>query len=109
MLFTNALRRRLRKDPSKVVHTLAVHPGYASTNLQHNRFPMWELLNSISAMPAADGALSQIYGNTPTVIGHEKIEIVLLLFALHLCFTSCFALHIFHFMDLVRLLDVQQW
>jgi NAD(P)-dependent dehydrogenase (short-subunit alcohol dehydrogenase family) len=61
MLFTNALRRHLQKDPSKVVHTLAVHPGYASTNLQHDRFPMWELLNSISAMPAADGALSQIY------------------------------------------------
>lgn len=46
------------------MHVLAVHPGYSSTNLQANRFPLWELVNDLLAMSSVEGALSQIFGKT---------------------------------------------
>jgi NAD(P)-dependent dehydrogenase (short-subunit alcohol dehydrogenase family) len=70
LLFTTALRRRIeQQETNKIVHVLAVHPGYSSTNLQANRFPLWELINDLLAMSSVEGALSQIFGAVdPSVV-----------------------------------------
>ena len=63
LFFTYELNRRLTKDNNpKNIMSIAVHPGYTSTNLQNSRFPFWEYLNEFAAMKGEEGALSQIYG-----------------------------------------------
>jgi len=61
LLFTYELNNRLthRENPKNIV-SIAVHPGYTSTNLQAGKFPFWEQLNAIFAMKVEDGALGQI-------------------------------------------------
>lgn len=70
LLFTNALQAKLNALPSdaphKNVRVLAAHPGYSSTNLQNGRFPLSDWVNSLFAMSAADGALSQTFGKSLT-------------------------------------------
>lgn len=64
LLFTFQLNKELRSIGNpKNIRVIAVHPGYSSTNLQTDRFPMWRLLGTF-AMTAREGALSQIYGTT---------------------------------------------
>lgn len=53
VLFTYALNKKLiASGNSKNIISIAVHPGYSSTNLQRGRFPMWEQLNALFAMKA---------------------------------------------------------
>lgn len=62
LLFTFELNKRLSLAGNpKNLTSIAVHPGYSSTNLQENRFPFWKQLNGFFAMHARDGALSQIF------------------------------------------------
>ncbi|RYH31157.1 SDR family NAD(P)-dependent oxidoreductase [archaeon] len=63
LLFTYELNKRIRQsgNPKNIV-SIAVHPGYTSTNLQTEKFPFWEAANKYFAMSAQDGALAQIYG-----------------------------------------------
>ncbi|CAM9451672.1 unnamed protein product [Ectocarpus fasciculatus] len=61
LLFTYELNHRLEAagNPRNII-SVAVHPGYSSTNLQLGRFPMARQINALFAMPAADGALAQV-------------------------------------------------
>lgn len=68
LLFTYELNHRLAKQEGKKnIVSVAVHPGYTSTNLQKDRFPFWELSNSLFAMNVDDGAISQIKGKLVVV------------------------------------------
>ena len=62
LLFTYEFNHRLAAagNPRNII-SVAVHPGYSSTNLQLGRFPMATQINALFAMPAADGALAQVY------------------------------------------------
>ena len=62
LLFTYALNERLAAsgNPKHIV-SIAVHPGYTATNLQKDRVPFYEMMNSFLAMDVKDGALSQLY------------------------------------------------
>lgn len=68
LLFTNALQAKINALPAgaphKNVRVLAVHPGYSATNLQTGKFPLSDMANSLFAMSAADGALSQTFGES---------------------------------------------
>jgi NAD(P)-dependent dehydrogenase (short-subunit alcohol dehydrogenase family) len=68
LLFTFELNRRIHNHqlgPNRLeLMSVAVHPGYSSTNLQAGKFPFWKVLNGIVGMHAGDGALSQIYAAT---------------------------------------------
>lgn len=61
LLFTFELNRKLMKsnNPKNII-SVAVHPGYTSTNLQANKFPLWDIANNWFGMKGEDGALSQI-------------------------------------------------
>ncbi len=69
LLFTYELNKRLShsKDDRNII-SIAVHPGYTSTNLQADRMPFWEHLNHLFAMHGHDGALSQIDGESPLLL-----------------------------------------
>lgn len=73
LLFTFELNRRLQVvGNSKNIQSLAVHPGYSATNLQTNRFPMYELLNRFAAMKAEHGAQSQVLAAVGVGIGAQS-------------------------------------
>mmetsp|Transcript_5791 Transcript_5791/g.9526 ORF Transcript_5791/g.9526 Transcript_5791/m.9526 type:complete len:340 (+) Transcript_5791:47-1066(+) len=61
LLFTYELNRRLSQEenPRNII-SVAVHPGYASTNLQTHSIPMYEWANFFFAMSVEDGALPQV-------------------------------------------------
>lgn len=64
LLFTYELNKRINKhnhsNSNRInVISIAVHPGYSATNLQAGKFPFWEYLNSMLAMPAEYGAQAQ--------------------------------------------------
>ncbi len=62
LFFTYELNKRLAASANpKNIISIAVHPGYTATNLQKDRFPMWEAMNGFFAMSLEDGALSQIH------------------------------------------------
>jgi hypothetical protein len=68
LLFTNALQAKIDALPAgaphKNVRVLAVHPGYSATNLQAGKIPLADVANNLFAMSAADGALSQTFGES---------------------------------------------
>lgn len=65
-MFNYALEAKIKElpetSPHKNIEVYAVHPGYSATNLQTDRFPLYDIANSLFAMTASEGALSQIYG-----------------------------------------------
>eukprot|EP01038_Epipyxis_sp_PR26KG_P012967 gene12967-17388_t len=61
LLFTFELNNRLSKSNPKNITSVAVHPGYTSTNLQSDRFPLWEYANNLVAMSGEDGSISQTF------------------------------------------------
>lgn len=63
LLFTYELNDRLNKANKDII-SIAVHPGYTSTNLQSNKFPLWELFNQMVAMKVEHGVLSQTLAAT---------------------------------------------
>jgi NAD(P)-dependent dehydrogenase (short-subunit alcohol dehydrogenase family) len=75
MLFTSELERRFRRlGEATVAIAVACHPGYAATNLQADRFPMWELVTSVVAQSAAMGALPLLYAAVePSVKGDDYV------------------------------------
>lgn len=74
LFFTYELNRRLESinNPKNIV-SIAVHPGYSATNLQQDRFPMWEVMNQLFAMKAEYGAQSQILAAVGEGIGEKPI------------------------------------
>ncbi len=62
LLFTYELNHRLEVSGNpKAIKAIAVHPGYTATNLQTDRFPLYDFFNSLLAMHGEDGAKSQVY------------------------------------------------
>lgn len=73
LLFTYELNRRLAaKGNPKNIQSIAVHPGYSSTNLQAGKYPMWEQANYLFAMSAAHGSQSQLVAAVGTYTSPEK-------------------------------------
>ena len=71
LLFTFELNRRLKKSGNpKNLMSVAVHPGYTATNLQADRFPLWEYANKFLGMSGEDGSLAQTQG---TVTFHAEV------------------------------------
>jgi NAD(P)-dependent dehydrogenase (short-subunit alcohol dehydrogenase family) len=72
LLFTFEFNRRLQVVGNpKNIQSLAVHPGYSATNLQTDRFPMYELLNRYVAMKAEHGAQSQVLAAVGVGVGAQ--------------------------------------
>lgn len=73
LLFTYELNRRLQANGNiKNIQSIAVHPGYSSTNLQIERYPMWEQANFLFAMSAEYGAQSQLLAATGSNVSPQK-------------------------------------
>ena len=60
LLFTYEINRRLSRSNPRNIISIAVHPGYTATNIQHCKFIGWEWDNKIFAMRPEDGSLAQI-------------------------------------------------
>lgn len=72
LMFAKELQRRLQRQGSKVI-AVAVHPGYANTNLQRH-VTGGSLFNSIFSQSQQDGCLPTLYGATePSLTGGEYI------------------------------------
>jgi NAD(P)-dependent dehydrogenase (short-subunit alcohol dehydrogenase family) len=71
LLFTYELNKRLRgsKKNKNNITAVAVHPGYTATNLQKDKFPLWEMAGKLVAMEPKDGALSQVVAIVDPTIG----------------------------------------
>ena len=63
LLFTYELNDRFSKSNKNLI-AIAVHPGYTATNLQADRFPLWEFNNLAFAMKVEHGVLSQTLAAT---------------------------------------------
>lgn len=73
LLFTFELNRRLQLTGNpKNIQSLVVHPGYSATNLQTNKFPLYEQLNQFVAMKAEYGAQSQILAAVGVGVGADQ-------------------------------------
>lgn len=60
LLFTYELNTRLKAKGINDVISVALHPGYTGTNLQNDKYPGWEMINSLFSMRLEDGSQSQI-------------------------------------------------
>lgn len=63
LYFTWELNARLKAAGSRI-QAVAVQPGYTATNLQTNKFPLWETLNKHVAMSPSQGVQSLLLGAT---------------------------------------------
>jgi len=72
LLFAYELQRRLAKQGGNTI-SVAAHPGYAATNLQHSS-ALFTFLNPIMGQSQAMGALNSLYAAThPALRGGEYI------------------------------------
>jgi NAD(P)-dependent dehydrogenase (short-subunit alcohol dehydrogenase family) len=72
ILFAYELNRKLAKNGGNPI-SMAVHPGYANTNLQHTTW-FFNMLNPILAQSQEMGALPTLYTAThPDITGGEYI------------------------------------